>query len=191
VALRHAYQAYQRGDYTQAEQLYRQTLKSYPANRDAMLGLAAIALHDGNRRAARYYYERLVKADPADKTALLALQGLSGGQYSLESGSKLKYWLQTDQNNAQLHFALGNQYAASAQWKEAQQSYFEAYSLASGNADYAFNLAVSLDQLGQSSQALDFYRKAQQLAGKSGALFSASQLERRIHQLQSARTPGQ
>lgn len=186
-ALQQAYRAYRQGDYVQAEEQYRRVLKTYPANRDAMLGLAAIALHQGQRPVARYYYERLVKADPSDKVALLALQGLSGGQYSLENGSKLKYWLQGDGSNAQLHFALGNQYAASGQWKEAQQSYFEAYRLAPGSADYAFNLAVSLDHLGLAGQALTYYLQAQQLAGKGGALFNIAQLDRRILELQAGR----
>jgi tetratricopeptide (TPR) repeat protein len=184
--LQKAYQSYRQGDYVQAEEQYRRVLKSYPANRDAMLGLAAIALHQGDRRKAGYYYERLVKADPSDRTALLALESLSGGQYSSENGSKLKYWLESDKNNAQLHFALGNQYAASGEWKEAQQSYFEAHRLAPDNADYAFNMAVSLDQLGLKKQALSYYLQAQQLGARGGALFSASQLETRIRQLQSA-----
>lgn len=183
--LQQAYEAYRQGEYTQAEEQYRQVLKTYPANRDAMLGLAAIALHKGQRRVARYYYERLVKADPADKAALLALQSLSGTQYSLESGSKLKYWLEGDRNNAQLHFALGNQYAASGQWKEAQQSYFEAFRIAPESADYAFNLAVSLDNLGLRGQALSYYLQAQELSRKGAALFSSAQLERRIAELQT------
>jgi len=189
-ALQQAYEAYRQGEYTQADEKYRQVLKTYPANRDAMLGLAAIALHKGQRRVARYYYERLVKADPADKVALLALQGLSGTQYSLESGSKLKYWLEGDRDNAQLHFALGNQYAASGQWKEAQQSYFEAYRIQPDSADYAFNLAVSLDNLGLRGQALTYYLQAQELAEKGAALFSAAQLDRRITDLHSSGEPG-
>jgi Flp pilus assembly protein TadD len=182
-ALQNAYRAYRSQDYQGAEQLYREVLQTYPSNRDAMLGLAAIALHEGNRQVARYYYDRLLKNDPADKTALLGLQGLSAQQYSLEDGSKIKYWLHSDGQNAQLHFALGNQYAASEQWKEAQQAYFEAHRLEPANADYAFNLAVSLDQLGLGNQALDYYRQARNLAEKGGAMFSLPQLDQRIGQL--------
>ena len=189
TALKQAYQNYQRQAYTEAEQGYRKVLRRYPGNRDAMLGLAAIALHQGNRQVAHYYYKRLLQADPADKTASLALQSLSGGQYSLENGSQIKYWLQTDKNNAQLHFALGNQYAAAGQWKEAQQAYFEAHRITPANADYAFNLGVSLDQLQLPRQALDYYVQARDLAGKSGALFNPQQLERRIAQLQSITEP--
>ncbi len=186
AALQRAYRAYGEQDYPRAEQLYRTVLLTYPSNRDALLGLAAIALHQGNREVARHYYDRLLKNDPADKTALLGLQGLSAKPHSLEEGSKIKFWLQSDANNAQLHFALGNQYAASEQWKEAQQAYFDAQRIEPAKADYAFNLAVSLDQLGLCSQALGYYRRAHSLAAKSGAMFSLQQLERRIQQLASS-----
>ena len=182
-ALQNAYRAYRSQDYQGAERLYREVLQTYPSNRDAMLGLAAIALHQGNRQVARYYYDRQLKNDPADKTALLGLQGLSTEQYSLEDGSKIKHWLHSDGQNAQLHFALGNQYATSGQWKEAQQAYFEAHRIEPANADYAFNLAVSLDQLGLGDQALDYYRQARGLAEKGGAMFSLPQLDQRIGQL--------
>jgi TolA-binding protein len=189
-ALQQAYRAYREQDYQRAEQLYGEVLRTYPSNRDAMLGLAAIAVHEGKRQVAHHYYERLLKNDPSDKAALLGLQGLSDEQYSLEEGSKIKYWLQSDANNAQLHFALGNQYAASGQWKEAQQAYFDAHRIEPASADYAFNLAVSLDQLGMSSQALDYYRRARGLAEQGGALFSRQQLDRRIEQLAGSAEQG-
>jgi len=181
--LRQAYQAYQRKDYQQAEPLYRQALRRYPGNRDAMLGLAAIAVHQGNRRVAHYYYTQVLKTAPGDKTALLALQSLNGEHKQLEYGSRIKHWLQSDRDNAPLHFALGNQHAANRRWKEAQQAYFEAHRLQPGNADYAFNLAVSLDQLGLRQQALDHYLTAQRLAASGTAQFSNTQIDRRITQL--------
>lgn len=187
--LQQAYRAYRQQDYPTAEQLYREVLKSYPSNRDAMLGLAAIAVHQGDRQVAGSYYRRLLQSNPADKTALLGLQSLSPGQYSLEDGSKIKFWLQSDADNAQLHAALGNQYASTGQWKEAQQAYFDAHHSEPANADYAFNLAVSLDQLGLRKQALDYYRQARNLAENGGSLFSLPQLDRRIQQLASSVEP--
>jgi len=181
--LRQAYQAYQRQDFQQAEQLYRQALRRYPGNRDAMLGLAAIAVHQGDRRVAQYYYQQVLKTDPGDKTTLLALQSLKGETRQLEHGSRIKHWLQSDRDNAPLHFALGNQHAANNRWKEAQQAYFEAHRLRPDNADYAFNLAVSLDQLGLRQQALGHYITAQKLAENSAAQFSSRQVDRRIAQL--------
>ncbi len=184
-----AYRAYQQRNYVEAQQLYRKALKRYPDNRDAALGLAAIAIHQGNRQVARYYYQRVLKANPADKTAQIALSSLNSSRNNLQETSQLKYWLQDDRNNAQLHFALGNRYASAGQWKEAQQAYFDAQRIDPGNPDYAFNLAISLDQLGLPEQALKYYLNARQQADKSTALFSVQQLDKRIRQLQQGTTP--
>ncbi len=180
-----AYQAYQEQDYARAGQLYRQALQRKPGNRDALLGSAAVALHQGHDEVARYYYQVLLKKNPADTSARLALQALSANQDDLAQGSAIKHLLPEDQGNAQLHFALGNHYAQSAQWKEAQQAYFEALRIEPGQADYAFNLAVSLDRLGLYAQALDYYRQARQLGEGGAALFSRPQLDRRVQQLEA------
>ncbi len=51
--------------------------------------------------------------------------------------------------SAALHFTLGNLYASQSRWGEAQAEYFECYRLDPSSADFAYNLAVSLDHLGQ------------------------------------------
>lgn len=183
--LQQAYSAYRQQDYAQAEQLYRQAAKRYPGNRDALLGLAGSAMHQGNLRAARYYYESLLKAHPGDKIASVALQSLTGSDDSLQESSQIKHWLQTDRDNAQLHFALGNRYAQSGQWQEAQSAYFDAVRIDPGVPDYTFNLAVSLDQLGLYQQALVYYRKARELSNHSSGLFSVAQLDNRIGKLEA------
>ena len=58
-----------------------------------------------------------------------------------------------------LHFTLGNQLAQQGRWAEAQQEYFKAFAADPDNADFAFNLAVSLDHLRQPKLALDYYRE--------------------------------
>ena len=111
--LQQAYAAYQQQDFTQAEQLYRQAAKRYPGNRDALLGLAGIAMQQGDLRVARYYYEAVLETHPGDKIARVAMQSLTGSNDTLQESSQIKHWLQTDRDNAQLHFALGNRYAQS------------------------------------------------------------------------------
>ena len=73
-----------------------------------------------------------------------------------------------------LNFTLGNQLAQQGRWAEAQQEYFKAYSAEPDNADFAYNLAVSLDHLRQSRQALDYYQRAIALGEKRGASFDLS-----------------
>ncbi|MEO8417391.1 MAG: tetratricopeptide repeat protein, partial [Methylophilaceae bacterium] len=86
---------------------------------------------------------------------------------------------------AHLYAALGNLYAQQSQWPSAQQAYFQAHHFAPNNADYAFNLGVSLDQLNKPALALQYYKRAQELLPKSGAsAIDRAQLESRIVQLQ-------
>ena len=66
---------------------------------------------------------------------------------------------------------------------EAQQAYFEAYRLESDNADYMYNLAVSLDQLKQPKLALDYYQKALVARIKVGGQFDQVAVSRRINEL--------
>ena len=49
---------------------------------------------------------------------------------------------------------LGNQLAQQGRWSEAQQEYFKAFASEPDNADFAYNLAVSLDHLRQPKLAL-------------------------------------
>ena len=66
---------------------------------------------------------------------------------------------------------------------EAQQAYFEAYRLESENADYLYNLAVSLDHLKQPKLALEYYLKAQAAQPKSGGQFDTAAVSRRVKDL--------
>jgi Tfp pilus assembly protein PilF len=176
-----AYQAFLSGDTVAAQQLYHKVRQQEPNNRDALLGLAAIALkHDQTDQAAAYY-GKLLDLDPADPEALAGLVGLQGQSDPAQSESRLKKALAQSPQAGAVHFALGNLYAQQSRWAEAQQSYFRAYSSAPGNADYAFNLAVSLDHLNQSKLALDYYRRA--LAQPGQANFDKSSVQTRIEEL--------
>ena len=68
--------------------------------------------------------------------------------------------LASQPESAALHFALGNLYARQQRWSEAQQAYFTAFSREGNNADYIFNLAVSLDHLHQHKLAAQYYQMA-------------------------------
>ncbi len=176
-----AYQSFLSGDTGAAQQLYQKVLQQEPNNRDALLGLAAIALKHKQAGQAADYYGKLLDLDPADPEALAALIGLQGQTDPAQSESRLKKVLMQNPQADAAHFALGNLYAQQSRWAEAQQSYFRAYSIAPGNADYAFNLAVSLDHLNQGKLALDYYQRA--LAQPGPANFDKSSVQTRIREL--------
>lgn len=182
-ALQEAYKSYQQQDYAQADSLYRKLLKRYPNNRDALLGLAAIAVLRGDYLAAQRNYERVLRSNPSDTYARLGLQSIRGSDDPLRQSSDLKLLIDKYPGNAQLRFSLANQYAELQQWKEAQLAYFEAVRLAPEQPDYAYNLAVSLDQMGLTAQALDYYMRAQTLALERPSVFDTRRLKMRIRQL--------
>lgn len=180
--LQTAYADFQAGRLAQAETGYRQVLARDADNRDARMGLAAIALHSGLLDAARAQYQAVLHRNPRDLTAHAALADL-GRDRNANTESQLKSLLAEQPQSAPLHFALANLYAEQQRWPYAQQAYFEAQRLAPEHPDYAFNLAVSLEHLGQSKLALEYYRRAVQLAGSHNAQFDLRAAQQRVSAL--------
>lgn len=181
--LTNAYRAYQTGDYLNAKAAYRKVLSRRPDNRDALLGVAAIAVMEGKYETAYGHYQYLLQQNPQDqiaKAAMFNLQGNAGGNVN---ESQLKLSLDQNPDSPQIHFSLGSFYAGQSRWSEAQKSFFDAFSADRNNPDYAYNLAVSLDQIGQPKPALNYYRSALKLAQKTSVNFNTSQVLRRIQKL--------
>ncbi|HET7766670.1 MAG TPA: tetratricopeptide repeat protein [Burkholderiales bacterium] len=177
------YQAFQRNDLASARDSYQKALAREPNNRDALLGLAAIDVRNGQLESAEARYLKLLEADPRDSQAVAGLVSLRGRLDPAASESRLKTLIANQPASAELQFALGSQYAQQSRWSEAQAAYFKAYSIDPENADYAFNLAVSLDQLHQKKPALDYYQRALTLAGKRAPTFDPAQARVRAQEL--------
>ena len=180
-----AYRSFIAGDAADARQQYQTVLRKEPNNRDALLGLAAIALNQHQTAQAGALYIKLLELDPADPDAIAGLSGLQHGD-PLQSESDLKKNLVQNPQSGAVLFALGNLYAQQSRWAEAQQIYFRAFASAPENPDFAFNLAVSLDRLNQARLAQEYYRRALALAQKGPGNFSRSGVQSRIQELQAA-----
>ncbi len=179
-----AYNALLSGNRAEAKRLYSIAAERDPFNTDALLGLASIAGNQGDLNGAERHYRRALELDPQNASALAGLASIR--QPGGPSESQLKFELARAPDSAPLRFALGNQYANQGRWDEAQQAYFDAFSLDGRNADYAYNLAVSLDQLEQSKQAITYYRKALDLAKVHGARFRSTDISTRLTELGQA-----
>jgi tetratricopeptide (TPR) repeat protein len=178
------YAAYLAGDLATARVDYQEVLREEPANRDALLGLAAIDVRAGRYEPAEAIYLRLLQSDPRDAHAHAALIELRVGRMDpLAAESRVKSLLANDPSADVLYFTLGNQLALQGRWAEAQQHYSKAFAADPDNADFAYNLAVCLDHLRQSRLALGYYGRALALAEKRGASFELAAARSRVQQL--------
>lgn len=180
-----AYQAFTRGEDVAAQQQYRQVLQRDVRNVDALLGMAAIAQRQGRDADAVGWYQKVLDIDPKNTIAQSATISPQANADVIGAESRLKSLLAQQPDAANMHAALGNLYAEQNQWHAAQDAYFNASRLAPTNADYAFNLAISLDQMGKTGLALQQYQRALELLNKSGGTSpDRAQLEARIRELQ-------
>lgn len=182
-----AYQALTRGDNATAQQQYRQVLQRDVRNVDALLGMAVIAQKQSRDADAAGWYQKVLEIEPRNTIALSGITGAGqpASNDPIGAESRIKNMLAQQPDAAHLHAALGNNYAEQNQWASAQEAYFNASRLAPNNADYAFNLAISLEQMGKSNLALKQYQRTLELLNKSGATSpDRATLEARINVLQ-------
>ncbi|WP_036301720.1 tetratricopeptide repeat protein [Methylotenera sp. L2L1] len=180
-----AYEAFNRGDDSTAQQKYRQVLQKDVRNVDALLGMAAIAQRQDRNMDAIGWYRKVTEIEPRNTIAQSAMADLEVNADGVGAESKIKSMLARQPEAANLHAALGNLYAAQNQWASAQSAYFNASQYAPISADYAFNLAISLEHLGKPKLALVQYQRALELLNITGATSpDRAQLVARIRALQ-------
>lgn len=177
------YQALRAGDAATARAAYEKAVRADPTSLDGHLGLATAAARQGDRPVAARHYRRALELDPKNPSAVAGLAALADFSRPEAVETQIRADLTRNPQSPALHFTLGNLYASQQRWNEAQAAYFEAYRLDPESADLAYNLAVSLDQLGQSRLARDFYRRALAAAERQSAQFDPSQVARRIAEL--------
>lgn len=180
--LMRAYEAYNAGNDVQAQQDYKQVLQRYGLNVDALLGLGAIATRQGRLADANGWYQKVLELEPRNEVAKAGLISLQQNNQQLNSESNIKSMLATAPDDANLHAALGDIYAGQGRWSSAQQAYFDAYRI-NRSAENAFNLAVSLDQLGKSNLALPYYQEALQKSDQTSVIDTVA-LKARISSIQ-------
>ena len=183
LLIKQAFSDYASGKLDAAKNGYMAVLTRLPDNVDALLGLGAIAMKEGDLTRALEAYTKVLRLEPRNETALAAMIGMQKDSDLQSSESALKTLLRDNQDNPYLYFTLGTVYAAQQRWAEAQQAFFDAYRNDSVNPDYALNLAVSLDRLGQHETALDYYNVALRLADDRRAGFDPSVVLARIQAL--------
>lgn len=188
AALRSAYAALQAGDYEAANRLYSQVAQNDPHNIDVLLGQAAIAIHRDDLDTARNAYLGVLRLEPTNAVAQGALLALFGRADYATAELRLKE-LVAREPIPFLYQSLGTLYAEQKLWPQAQNAYFQAQRMDPRNPDHAYNLAVSLEHLGQRALAATYYRRAVELARtRATAAFDVTQAERRAAMIAAAST---
>ena len=179
-SLERGWMAYQNKDYVLSKTEYMKVLEREPNNHDALLGMAAVSLQQEEAGTARDIYIKLLERDPRDPHAHAGLANIAQTDGANLSESKLKQLIEYRPDDAHLQFALGNVYVQNKNWPEAQQAFFNAWKADSSNADYAYNLAVSLDQLGKHREAKAYYEDSLKLAAGKNISFSPDAVKSRL-----------
>jgi Flp pilus assembly protein TadD len=177
-----AHDDYTVGNLPHAQTQYRQVLQSEPENLDALNGMGAIALQQGQPEQAETFFRHALLLNPHDPVALAGLIQANPAEWR-RAETRLHISLAAQPDALATRIALGDSLAAQQRWAEAQQAYFQAHALAPTDPDIAYNLAVSLDHLGQLRPAATYYRRALELAAHHPARFARPQGEVRLHTL--------
>lgn len=186
-SLQQAYRHYQNGDDARAQVLYARVLEHEENNRDALLGLAAIAVRQRDTLKAQTIYSELLALDPRDTVAQAGFFGVTRSLDPLQQEARVKQMLDQEPNAPHLLFTYATFLMQQQRWAEASRVLFSAHQSQRDNPDYAFNLAVTFDHQRQNENALTYYRIALDLAGKQTASFHAEDARRRIAALQAPR----
>jgi tetratricopeptide (TPR) repeat protein len=179
------YRALLAGEYSQAKEFYLLALRRDNGSRDAIIGMAH-ALHAlGDTTTAVSALRRLVDLYPRDAEgiAALSLLGASGGANTTDVESRLKYQAERSSRPAPLLYALGVQYADQNRWGEAKLMFERAVSQNPSDPDYHYNLALTLDRMGESQRALRAYVEALNLSAQRAASFSRDEARARARVL--------
>ena len=181
-----AYAAYQAGNTQEATRLYREVLRLDPTQRDAWLGLAVIAHNSNQREAAMDSYKRVLRLEPQNATALAGLTSINNNADDPRQESRLRELLARSPQDADLNHSLALVLSGERRWSEAQQLFFKAHTLAPQEPQFAYNLAVTLDQLRKSALAAQYYETALNLAQGKAPSFDEARARTRLAALRAS-----
>lgn len=155
-----------RGEWAQAEAIYRNILASRrQPEPDAALGLA-VALHRQKRWTEAWdAYRVSLRVWPDNPVAPTAMLSILTHTDAATAQSRLKAWVAERPQDAAAASAYGLLLGRKGQWTDAVAPLRRARELQPAHGAHAYNLAVALDQLGRFADAADQYRTAVSLGG--------------------------
>lgn len=118
---------------------------------------------------------------PATNRQFAAIETV--GPSAESTASRLRHQISRQPENALLYFQLGVLLSQEAHWPQARQAFARALALAPGKPDLHHNLAVSLDHLEQTAEAIHHYRQALAASATLPHGFAPSAAHTRLNEL--------
>lgn len=163
--LQHAHRLMLADQLDAAATAYRKLTNHANARAAALLGLAYIAQRQSHPAEADRLYRQALRLQPQEASAQAALILLLANGTLLPAISLSQAWSQHEPQQALAHALHGQLLLRARRPAEARLAYQKACQLDAGNPGYAYNLAVSLDQLQRYQEALSWYARSLQLLG--------------------------
>ncbi len=181
------YNALVRGAYDMALDFYERALREEPNSVLAMLGRGAALQKQGKAEDARVAYEQVLKVDPANREALSNLTTLLVERSPNEALGKLQDLEKLYPGFSPIKAQIGLTYAKLGAMNEALDYLNRATRLSPETVMYQYNMALVLDHLGRSAQAVSVYETvlASLSAGRNLPELSKADIERRVQYLKA------
>ncbi len=186
-ALQAAYEALLAGHDGRAAQLYEDSLRVHPQERDALLGLAFIAWRAGQSERALAYYQHVLRQDPQHASAHAGVLALERTMDINQAASRVRERADRQPESAVAAAALGKILVRQALLADAALAFERALRLQPDNAGCSYDLAVAQDRLHRYRQARVAYERAMGLSALGAASaaygFSREAVRQRLRQL--------
>ncbi len=164
---------------------HNRALKEEPHSVLALLGRGAALQKMGKTEEAHASYQQVLKIDPTNREALSNLTVITGERSPAEALAKLVDLEKQYPTFSPIKAQIGLTYAKMGSMPQALDYLRRATALSPDSVMYQYNMALVLDHLGQSEQAVAAYQAV--LASLSGGRvvpeLSATDIERRVRYL--------
>jgi len=165
-----ARQAFEKGDYRQAEGIYREILKTAPDNLSVLSNLGVVLFRQKKLKEAEDCFAKAIAIEPVDGFAhcTLGIVYYTQGKYDAAI-SELNKAIAVDGKNATAHNYLGVTWSQKGHQEQAQREFETAIALDPNYADADYNLAVLLATKSSPDmeKARQYYRQARKLGAEA------------------------